>query len=501
MTRFWIGRAMISNTPHKQVPQAAAPDNQALLVLGVHRSGTSALLGVTKILGAAAANEQAHPGMQPAAGIIDSGRIACLDDSLLAQGEQTWANWQPLSPIQGGPDLSAQAQSILHDRFGQADVVVLNDPRLCRLVPFWTRMIQKSNRQPFYMLTTRNPLEVAQSLQASNNFRLSHGLLIWMTYVLEAEASTRGKPRTFTDFDLLLNAPSAVVGKGYKLLKRPLPADIDAQVEKISSFLTHDLHHQRVDGVDDLPPLIRGVYQVIDSWARDGEDPADYPRLDRALQLYRHFAVLSQDTDVILAALHMLDEDTPLDQRIADADALEKPQIVEKYKALLRANAALDAALQTAYSELPGQIRKRDKELGVLGRLFADLRETNEALQAQSDRNEARIAKLAVEAEAQHATRADLEAKVRAGDKRAGKLEAQVSEAQGKQKWLEGEADELHALVAKVENERARLQDENTALHTQLAEVEAERHALMTSSSWRLTGPLRAAKRLFTPSK
>jgi chromosome segregation ATPase len=211
--------------------------------------------------------------------------------------------------------------------------------------------------------------------------------------------------------------------------------------------------------------------------------------------------VLSQDTDVILAALHMLDEDTPLDQRIADADALEKPQIVEKYKALLRANAALDAALQTAYSELPGQIRKRDKELGVLGRLFADLRETNEALQAQSDRNEARIAKLAVEAEAQHATRADLEAKVRAGDKRAGKLEAQVSEAQGKQKWLEGEADELHALVAKVENERARLQDENTALHTQLAEVEAERHALMTSSSWRLTGPLRAAKRLFTPSK
>lgn len=491
---------MILNTPHKKAPIAAAPGRKALLVLGVHRSGTSALAGVTEILGATAPGDQIQPDPPNPRGYFESARIARLDDRLLGLSEQTWDNWQPLPPIEAGQDLCEKARTILHEEFGYANTVVLKDPRLCRLVPFWTKSLQKWQRQPLYLLTTRNPHEVAQSLQARNGFKPSHGLLLWMTYVLEAEASTRGKARTFTSFDLLLNDPLAVAGKVFDLMERPLPQDLDAKVEKIKAFLTHELHHQQADGSQDLPPLIRSVYQVLDRWAREGENPADHPQLDRALRLYQHVSSLSQDPDAVLAALNMLDDVTPLHQRIAEVEELQEPQLREQYQALLRANAASNAALQSAYSLLPGQILARDKQLATLGRLFANLKDSTESLQV---------------------TQAVLRAANRASESRANGLDAQLAEAQARQRKVENENTELHALVAKVEDKRARLQGENTELHAlvarvekerarlqgeisdmhaRVAEADAERRAVLHSTSWRLTAPIRAAKRVFLRS-
>ena len=79
-------------------------------------------------------------------------------------------------------------------------------------------------------------------------------------------------------------------------------------------------------------------------------------------------------------------------------------------------------------------------------------------------------------------------------------LHALVAKVEDKRARLQGENTELHALVARVEKERARLQGEISDMHARVAEADAERRAVLHSTSWRLTAPIRAAKRVFLRS-
>src|SRR5580700_1164063 len=71
---------------------------QAILVLGMHRSGTSALGGVISALGAAGPKTLLGPDVCNPRGFFESFPLALAHNELLASAGSSWHDWRPLEP-------------------------------------------------------------------------------------------------------------------------------------------------------------------------------------------------------------------------------------------------------------------------------------------------------------------------------------------------------------------------------------------------------------------
>lgn len=281
----------------------APTSRHAILVLGMHRSGTSAMTGAIVEWGCAAPSHQIATNAENPKGFFESRPIARLNDALLATFEATWDDWHPLPETWWAEDRytdlqdAAKAQ-ILAD-FEDAPMIALKDPRMCRLAPFWEHVLGDMGFAVHYVLPLRNPVEVALSLQTRNGFPLSHGIMLWMDHVLRAERDSRGKPRCFTSFDGLLAAPELTRRRIETHLGIHFPKPLQ-DGDATDPFLSRSLRHfgpdttKKMSGV--LPSLIQDLFAIFDRWAQDKENPADYPTLDHIRN--QHHTLIAQAGDL-----------------------------------------------------------------------------------------------------------------------------------------------------------------------------------------------------------
>lgn len=256
-------------------------------VLGMHRSGTSALARVLMLLGGAAPANLLQPSETNERGFWESPKIVALNNDLLKQFDSDWHSVSPLVGKGGGNSAETREAiiSVVADQFSQASQPVIKDPRICRLVEPWIdAMDQRADRMVFPFIV-RNPSEVAASLTSRNGFSMVLGMLLWARYYLDAEHATRGWPRAVVAYDDLLADWRGVAGN----LSRQLGVDFTlcpAVAEEIDGFLSTDLHRQRVDE-DQLRqdlvayPIVEELYDVLSGWVRIGTlSDAEMARLD-----------------------------------------------------------------------------------------------------------------------------------------------------------------------------------------------------------------------------
>ncbi|MGK7907108.1 MAG: glycosyltransferase [Synechococcus sp.] len=181
----------------------------ALLVLGMHRSGTSALTRVLGLCGATLPQRLMNPvANNNEAGFWESAEIASLHDNLLLKMGSAWYDFSELpsnwfeSP--DGISFHNQMLTALQQDFGDARLFVLKDPRICRLVPFWRSVLEDFGAEIKAVLPIRHPLEVADSLKSRDGLDLATSLLLWLQHFLAAERHTRNCRRSFVTFDELL---------------------------------------------------------------------------------------------------------------------------------------------------------------------------------------------------------------------------------------------------------------------------------------------------------
>lgn len=70
----------------------------ALVVLGMHRSGTSSVAGALAMLGAAAPRTLMAPGEDNPRGFWESQVLMGVNDRLLAAGGSNWRDWRRFPP-------------------------------------------------------------------------------------------------------------------------------------------------------------------------------------------------------------------------------------------------------------------------------------------------------------------------------------------------------------------------------------------------------------------
>ena len=112
-----------------------------VVVLGMHRSGTSSAAGALVRLGAAAPQHLIAPNADNERGFWESPVIVDLNDAVLAASGSDWKDWRrfnfaKIHKVEAGA-LRARAQEALAEEFGDVGFAVVKDPRMCRLMPFW----------------------------------------------------------------------------------------------------------------------------------------------------------------------------------------------------------------------------------------------------------------------------------------------------------------------------------------------------------------------------
>ncbi len=187
----------------------------ALLLLACPRSGATALAGALVRAGAVAGREfVVSPPCEP----DDNWQCAplvALNDRLL---ELLGLRWDALvSP----PDrwlerpavraLTADADALIAAQFGDATHVVLHDARLALTAPFWRERLAAADFDVTAVLMVRRPVEVAASLWRRDPVAPEKSLALWLHYLVEAEAGSRGLSRALVAYDRLLDAPAGVL--------------------------------------------------------------------------------------------------------------------------------------------------------------------------------------------------------------------------------------------------------------------------------------------------
>ncbi len=198
----------------------ACSEKRCLLIVGMHRSGTSMLAHLMVKLGYDIGKNRLRPGPGNPSGFFENKPIMIFNDKLLRSMNTTWRDSCHIEPellrSRISDVISSELVSILEDQFsGQARCLV-KDPRMCRLMPFWTAILGTIGIKKIRcLLPIRHPMNVARSLQARDKFTVPRGLLLWIQNVLAAERDTREHVRMVTIYDDVLSGISVSALAGF----------------------------------------------------------------------------------------------------------------------------------------------------------------------------------------------------------------------------------------------------------------------------------------------
>ncbi|MFN3878631.1 MAG: hypothetical protein ACK4MH_09665 [Brevundimonas sp.] len=227
----------------------------ALVVLGMHRSGTSSVAGALAMLGAEPPKTLLAPSDDNPRGFWESWEIIQLNDRILQAGESWWNDWRRFDErkISEAARLAfhADIRATLTDEFGDADTIVIKDPRCCRLWSFWEPALEGAGYKALYILPIRSPVEVARSLDARNGFSIAEGLILWLRHVLEAERATRGKPRIISPWTTFMSDWRGEIARMENTLGWRSPPLDGAEAAAVDDFIHPDLRRQRAIGDED----------------------------------------------------------------------------------------------------------------------------------------------------------------------------------------------------------------------------------------------------------
>ena len=261
-----------------------------LLVLGMHRSGTSALARLLGYLGADLPLHAMGMGTGNERGHWEPERLVYLHDEMLEELSSRWDDWRSLDLSRlRHPRLSSykeQINLILDCEYRDSDLFVLKDPRICRFTPLIVDCLHNRGVEVRILFINRNPLEVADSLLRRDRMGRVRAGLLWLRHVLDAELATRKIGRVVVAYDSLLSDWSTVMSRAQSDLALTWPIPIPDASGPIDRFL-EPMQRHHLYGVADvnLDPSMRGwisdAYSALLMLEKQPSSTAAFAILDR----------------------------------------------------------------------------------------------------------------------------------------------------------------------------------------------------------------------------
>lgn len=408
----------------------ADPSKAGLIVLGMHRSGTSALAGALGLCGAwlGESRELTDANVENPKGFWERRDLRAICDSLLHAAGADW--WKvaafeedaiPYSTVaaQGRAFGRIVAELETHGTW------VIKEPRLCLLF----RILRPFLLEPVCIHVCRNPLDVAQSLRARNGFGIAEGLALWEAYNLKALQASAGLPRLIVPYEKLVSQPEEALSILLRELSSIGVTELTMPTTReLRKFITPSLRHQEAapsEAIEFLLPSQQELWSGLQSGeALHSKFPGNLSIVAR--QYLRDLESRKGSIDQLMAKA-----------KTSDAEAKKSASALRDHQARV--------------GELEAEVEAKKAQTGALE---ASLTDRDSELRRERAR----------------------------ADGYRVKLEASDTSLRNLKEAADYRSKELKKLAAQAK-----------AAELRIGELEAQLSAVYSSNSWKLTGPLRAA--------
>ena len=251
-------------------------NSRAVAVIGMHRSGTSAIARGLQTLGVYLGSDFLGAQPENPTGYWEDRGIVELNERVLKVLRLTWDDPAPIDPREFARwrigRLRRETIRYLRRRFVPNALWGFKDPRTIRLLPFWRRVLRECNVDDTYLLVIRNPASVAASLFARQGMSAETAGRLWLAYVVPFLDELAEKPMLVVDYDLFMLDPRAQLERIAR--KLGLPAREAGVGHFIDEFLDATLRHtlfspDDIDTSTETGRLVREAYVLLYELAED----------------------------------------------------------------------------------------------------------------------------------------------------------------------------------------------------------------------------------------
>lgn len=220
-----------------------------LIVLGMHRSGTSCATRILNLMGASFGRSVVDvPALDNGEIHWESANTIWINDEVLSRAGGCW--YDPPNTVRYTTRDRLRVRRYLLEFTGES-VALIKDPRFLLTYDLWQRALSSYS----IVVCLRHPMNVARSLETRDGIPLSDGLKLWMHYNVKLkEIMSAQVPTLAFDFDgggaaakLLVNQAAGKLG-------------LEATSAAMQHYTADAKHHS---DTGDLPSEVADLYHSI----------------------------------------------------------------------------------------------------------------------------------------------------------------------------------------------------------------------------------------------
>ncbi len=213
--------------------------SRAVLIVGMHRSGTSAVARGLKALSVDLGDSFLDAQPENPTGYWEDKGIVEIDERVL---KMLGIAWDDVAPIPRSAFRAFRlrlqrnaAVRYLRRSFGSKPLWGFKDPRTIRLLPFWQDALRGSHVDDAYVIAIRNPRSIAASLFRRQAMDAGTAYRLWLVHMVPFLRDLRDKPAVVVDYDLLMREPRAQLERIAARLQLPFDRSRSSEVDRFAA--------------------------------------------------------------------------------------------------------------------------------------------------------------------------------------------------------------------------------------------------------------------------
>ena len=268
-----------------------------LVVLGMHRSGTSAVMGALQAMGVFVGDRASltAPNWDNPKGFFERKDARRVCDALLQGAGADWWQIADFRPEEVPQSLLVDQVAEMQKVFAElkaAGFWALKEPRLCLLFPLIAPLVEDAG----VLLIVRHPVAVGLSLQKRQGYSLQAGVALWERYNRAAVENSGGRQVFRLVFEDVVARPATELAQLGMELEAWVPG-LDIDVEAGIATIDPKSHHHTSN--PELERLLTDEQKHLWHCLAAGRTPAPWSAEGR-----RHNRLQLMDLARVHTALH-----------------------------------------------------------------------------------------------------------------------------------------------------------------------------------------------------